>query len=108
MASEDRIKQLTEFMKEDPSDPFPIYALAIEHLEIDKRRSRELFEILIENHEDYIGTYYHAANLYSEIGEKDLATITYEKGIAKAKTLNEAHALKELQSAFLNFQFEDE
>ena len=107
MASEERIKQLNQFMNEDPTDPFPIYALAIEHLQIDKRRSRELFELLIEKHENYIGTYYHAAHLYSEIGEKELATITFEKGMEKAKKLNETHALKELQSAYMNFQFED-
>ncbi len=107
MASEERIKQLTQFMQEDPNDPFPVYALAIEHLQIDKRKSRELFEVLLKKHENYIGTYYHAANLYSEIGEKELATKTYEAGIEKAKALNESHALKELQSAYMNFQFED-
>jgi tetratricopeptide (TPR) repeat protein len=107
MASEERINQLMNFIKEDPNDPFLIYALAIEHLKIDKTRSLELFEDLLKNHENYIGTYYHAANLYSEMGNRDQATMIYEKGIETAKKQNEAHALKELQSAYLNFQFED-
>jgi Tfp pilus assembly protein PilF len=103
----DRIKKLEKFMKEEPADPFPKYALAIEHLQINKVRSQELFEDLLENHPNYIGTYYHAAELYSEIGDRDQARRTYELGIEKAKALKELHALKELQSAYLNFQFEE-
>lgn len=103
----DRISQLEKFMQEDPNDPFPRYALAIEHLRINKKKSRELFEDLLKNHPDYIATYYHAAALYIEVGERDLAEKTFESGMIKAKALDEIHALKELQSAYLNFQFEE-
>lgn len=103
----DRIKQLQKFMEEDPRDPFLKYALAIEHLQIDKTKSRELFEDLLENHPDYIGTYYHAAALYAELGLRDMAEKTYQSGIDKAKMLRETHALRELQSAYMNFQFEE-
>lgn len=105
--NEERIKQLIKFIEEDPSDPFPKYALAIEHIQLNKSKSMELFEELIKNHPDYIGTYYHAAHLYAELGEKEKAEETFEVGIEKSKELGEAHALKELQSAFMNFQFED-
>lgn len=103
----DRIKQLEKFLKDDPTDPFTKYALAIEHLKIDKEKSRQLFEDLMKNHPDYIGTYYHAAQLYADMDDRTRADDIYQKGIEKAKTLNEAHALKELQSAYLNFQFEE-
>lgn len=105
--NEERIKQLKKFIDEDPTDPFPKYALAIEYLPIDKKTSVELFEDLLENHDDYIGTYYHAAHLYAELGERQKAEETFEAGINKAQVLNEVHALKELQSAYMNFQFED-
>ncbi len=105
--NEDRIKQLVKFMEEDPTDPFPKYALAMEHLQLNKPKSLELFEDLLKNHPDYIGTYYHAAHLYAELGDRNNTEKTFESGIEKAKSLNEAHALKELQSAFMNFQFED-
>lgn len=104
--NQERIKQLINFIEEDPSDPFPKYALAIEYLQDNKQQSKELFEELIKNHPDYIGTYYHAAALYAELGESDKAEATYEAGIEKAKALDERHALKELQSAYMNFQFE--
>lgn len=103
----DRIKKLEKFIEEDPMDPFPKYALAIEHLQINKAKSKELFDDLLKNHPDYIGTYYHAADLYAELGDRDNAERIYELGIEKAQVLNESHALKELKSAYLNFQFED-
>lgn len=102
-----RIAQLKQFLKEEPEDPFLKYALAMEYLDTEPSKSRELFESLLENHPDYIGTYYHAAALYAEMDQRELAEKTYQTGIEKAKALNEAHALKELKTAYLNFQFED-
>lgn len=106
MGREARIKQLELFMKEDPGDPFVKFALAIEHLELNPSKSRELFEELLSKHPDYVGTYYHAASLYAELGENDLATQIYEQGIKKAEELKELHALKELKSAYQNFQID--
>ncbi|XOV90848.1 MAG: tetratricopeptide repeat protein [Bacteroidota bacterium] len=108
MGSEERIKQLEFYHKEDPNDPFPVYALAMEYLYIDKQKSRDLFEILLTNHADYIGTYYHAAALYIELGEKEKAELTYKVGISKAQKAGNHHALRELQSAYQNFLFDDD
>lgn len=104
----DRINQLEKFLREDPNDAFSKYALALEYLPINKAKSTELFDDLLENHPDYIGTYYHAAALHAELGHMDRAESIYQKGIAKAESLNEAHALRELNSAYLNFQFEND
>lgn len=103
----DRIRQLEQFISEDPTDPFPKYALAIEHLHTDKKKSLALFDNLLTNYPDYIGTYYHAAALHAELGNREQADTIYQKGIEKARALGEAHALRELQSAYLNFQYED-
>ena len=108
MGNEERIKQLELFHQEDPNDPFVIYALAIEHLPLNKSKSRELFDLLLSNHPKYIGTYYHAAALYTELGDLQKAEQIYEQGISMAESINEQHALKELKSAYLNFQFENE
>ena len=104
----DRVKQLEKFLQEDPNDSFSIYALALEYLPSNKLKSEELFNNLLKNHPDYIGTYYHAAALQSELGNIEKAETIYTNGISKAKELNEAHALRELQSAYTNFQFENE
>ncbi len=103
MGSEDRIKQLELFLKEDPDDPFIIFALALEHLDTDKTKTRELFESLLIDHPDYVGTYYHAAALFAETGETEKAKATYEQGIKVAETIDDGHALRELKSAYQNF-----
>ncbi|MEQ8582763.1 MAG: tetratricopeptide repeat protein [Marinoscillum sp.] len=103
----DRIRQLEKFMEDDPNDPFPKYALALEYLQTNKEKSAQLFEELLKNHSKYIGTYYHAAALFSELDDRKRAEQIYLTGIEMATQLNEAHALKELRSAYMNFQFEE-
>lgn len=102
-----RIMQLEKFLQEDPTDPFTKYALALEHIDSQKEKSLEFFEDLLKNHSDYIGTYYHAAALYAEMNNRERAETIYQQGIEMAKQLQEAHALKELQSAYMNFLYDD-
>ena len=104
----DRVKQLEKFLQEDPNDAFSKYALALEYLHTNKLKTEELFDNLLKNHPEYIGTYYHAAALHSELGNLEKAESIYIQGIEKAKELKEAHALRELQTAYTNFQFENE
>lgn len=108
MGNEDRIKQLEIFLQEDPDDPFVIYALAIEHLSAKREKTRELFDLLLLKHPNYIGTYYHAAALYDELGKRSRAKQIYQKGIEVAQSLGNHHALRELQAAYQNFQLDDE
>ena len=105
--NQDRISQLRLFLKEDPNDPFTKYALALEYLKIDKKESRKMFEELLKKHPDYVGTYYHAAALYDELDERILAEETYKKGIEVASVKGDHHALRELKTAYMNFQFDD-
>ncbi|MES2798291.1 MAG: tetratricopeptide repeat protein [Bacteroidota bacterium] len=101
------INELQVFYNEDPSDPFNIYGLAIEYLKSDWVKSRKYFEELLLNHEDYIATYYHAAALYLQINELELAEKTYLKGIEIAKRLGKAHALNELKRAYQSYLEEE-
>ncbi len=102
-----RIAQLEEFKKESPDDPFILYALATEYKEEMPEKAKLIFDELLEDFPDYIGTYYHAAALYSEHFDRDKAEEIYEKGIKKAQENGEQHALKELKNAYTNFQFEE-
>ena len=65
----DLLSQLQQFYKEEPTDPFNIYALATEYLKTDLIQSKLLFEELLNNHSAYIATYYHAAALYMLLNE---------------------------------------
>jgi tetratricopeptide (TPR) repeat protein len=104
--SSSRLELLEEYYRQDPSDPFNVYALAIEYLKSDTGRSKEYFTELLEKHPDYLPSYYHAAKLFVDLDEKEKAIEVYEKGIALAKTKKEFKALRELQSAYDELMFE--
>lgn len=101
-----RIEQLQQFYNADPADPFNAYALALEYLNHDRERSRELFEKLLSEHKNYLPTYYHAAKFFQESGDTTRAAEIYEAGIDLAKTLNDQKALRELRSAYDEMMFE--
>lgn len=105
--NESRLNRLFEFLKQDPQDPFIIYGIATEYLSIEPLKAKEYFEKLLKEHPDYLATYYHAAQLYVDLGEVDLAKATYEKGIEFAKG-QDAKAHRELQSAYNNWLYEME
>lgn len=98
-----RIAQLQQMLQETPSDPFLRYALALEYRKQDKQQAIQYFQQLLQQHPEYLATYYHAADLYTELGDTVTAKQVYETGIALARQQNEAHALRELQNAYQNF-----
>ncbi|WP_338763818.1 tetratricopeptide repeat protein [Bernardetia sp. ABR2-2B] len=118
-----RLKQLLELLEKEPNDTFLLYALATEYLKTDTKKALEYFENLLQNHTDYIATYYHAAELYVTLESYKKANKTYLKGIEvcekkiqKAQKKNkEADKVtlkshQELKSAYELFlmEFEDE
>ncbi|PPL00160.1 tetratricopeptide repeat protein [Parapedobacter indicus] len=97
----DRLQQLTDFLTENPNDPFLNYALATEHLKLGNiQDALEYYEKLVDNHPDYVGTYYHLGKLYETLGRKDDAIAVYEKGMHSARVKRDMHALSELQAAY--------
>lgn len=102
-----RLQQLLDFYKEDPTDPFIIYALATEYLKTDKKKSLEYYLHLVEHHPNYVATYYHLAKLYEKMEDKKMAIATYEKGITIAKQEKNQHALSELQQAYNELMYEE-
>ena len=101
--NQSRLEQLLQFYKEDPNDPFNIYALANEYKSSDPEKAIDYFEILIINHPDYIATYYHLGHLYIDVEEDEKAKSTFEKGIEIASKNNESLALRELKNAYDEF-----
>ncbi|HEX8041111.1 MAG TPA: tetratricopeptide repeat protein [Chryseosolibacter sp.] len=102
----DRIILLEKFYQEDPDDPFNLYALALEYLKYDPAKAVTLFTRLLKEHEGYLPTYYHAARLFQETGEKEKAIAVYERGMALAKELNDNKTLRELRSAYDELMFD--
>ncbi len=102
----ERIKQLEKFYEDDPGDPFNAYALALEYLTRDAAKTRQLFELLLEKHADYLPTYYHAAKFFADGGDQERATGIFEAGIELARKNGDAKALRELRAAYDEMMFE--
>ncbi len=104
---EQRIQKLKAFLKEDPEDPFLIYALANEYAHDKPAEALKYYRQLLQAHENYTATYYHAANLLAETGSRQEAEQVFLKGLEVCKQQQDTHALRELQGAYTNFLYDD-
>ncbi len=97
----DRIEKLKEFLQSTPNDNFLKHALALEYIKInDDEKARALFEDILNQSPDYIGSYYHLAKLFERNNDTEKAIHWYEKGMAAAKEAKDQHAYNELQAAY--------
>ncbi|HVD97066.1 MAG TPA: hypothetical protein VNB90_02605 [Cytophagaceae bacterium] len=101
-----KINQLLEFLKEDPNDPFTLYALALEYEKQDQEQTRKYYDLLLKEHPDYLATYYHAAKFY-EKQDRTKAEEIYRAGMTLALSQRKTKPYQELQNA-LNLLLEDE
>lgn len=101
-----RLETLQQFFQDDPNDPFNLYALALEWQRTDPHQSLYFFQELISRHPEYIPTYYQLGKFYQELNERDKAQKIFKQGIEYAKQKNEMKALRELQTAFQELEFE--
>ena len=96
-----RIEKLKEFLAVNPHDGFVQHALALEYAKLgDDAEARKLFETLLTEDENYIGSYYQLAKLLERTNAKDEAIRWYEKGMLKAKEVGDHHAYNELRVAY--------
>ena len=94
----DRIHQLEDFIKEDPSDPFNYYALGLEYITKSESTALAIFKRLVQEHKDYVPTYYQLAKLYEQLGQRDNALQIYHEGIVIARQQNDLKTLRELSA----------
>ncbi len=101
-----RLAFLLQFFEEDSNDPFNAYALAMEYQQTDVTKAAEYFQLLLEQHPDYLPTYYHAAALFAELEQLDVAEQLYQKGMQLALSQQNTKTYQELQRAYRGFQDE--
>ena len=96
-----RLNKLLEFLDNDPNDSFILYALATEYNSLnDIEKAFNYYLKLVNEHPNYVGTYYHLGKLYEKQGEKDKAIDIYQKGMLIARSKRDMHAFSELQGAY--------
>ena len=97
----DRIARLKEFLAANPTDSFVQHALALEYVKLgDDAEAKRWFEKVLQENENYVGSYYHLGQLLERMNDPKAAIAVYEKGMQKAKEAGEGHAYNELQAAY--------
>jgi tetratricopeptide (TPR) repeat protein len=100
----ERIKTLEQWIKEDPSDPFNKYGLAMELSQSQPEKAAALFTELLTSHPNYLPTYYIAAQFFSRT-KPDKAIAILEAGIELAKRQNNEKTKREMESALGELRF---
>jgi tetratricopeptide (TPR) repeat protein len=98
--SADRLFQLEELLKEDPTDSFLQYGIALEYAKkgnVDEAILR--IEKLLSEKPDYLGAYYQLGQYYEVVNKNNEAISIYEKGMVLAKKLGNMKTLNELREA---------
>ena len=101
-----RLHLLQEFYDQDSNDPFNLYGLALEYQKTDLKKSKELFDLLLNDFNDYLAAYYMTAKLYEELELEEDAVIIYKKGILVAQNQNNTKIENELKNALTNLEME--
>jgi tetratricopeptide (TPR) repeat protein len=95
-----RIDALSAFIAQNPKDPFPRYALALEYKNGGRLEdARTAFETLMSSHPDYTAAYLHAGNTLVALGLRDEAKVVYERGVEACLRKGDTHARGELEGA---------
>lgn len=104
----ERIQHLLQFVQDEPDQPFNVYALAMEYLTENPGQAQHYLEKLLVEHPHYLPTYYHAAQLYSDLGDRTKAAMYYDFGLQLARQQNNQKTFDELLRAYRAFQDDDE
>ena len=96
-----RIEKILEYLQNTPDDNFLRHALALEYVKQgNDKDAGALFEAILKDSPDYVGSYYHFGKLLERNGETNKAIECYETGMKQAKAVNDQHAYNELQAAY--------
>lgn len=104
----ERIQQLLQFVQDEPNEPFNVYALAMEYLSNDQGQALHYMEKLLTEHPGYLPTYYHAAALYAEIGDRAKTELLYELGLQLAREQGNDKTFQELKRAQQAFRDDED
>lgn len=94
-----KITELESLLDDRPDDPFLIFALAKEHdKQLNPLQAVLIYEHLVNEHPDYIGTYYHYASLLYNRGNRNEAIKLVDIGMERGSAVKDLHAVSELKS----------
>lgn len=104
--STDRLSQLEQLLKEDPTDPFLQYGIALEHAKKGNvSEAIKRIEKLLAEKPDYLGAYYQLGQYYEVVNKNNEAITIYEKGIVLAKKVGNVKTMNELREALQQLEY---
>jgi tetratricopeptide (TPR) repeat protein len=96
----DRIAQLSKFLEARPDDPFPRYALALEHRSRgDLPAAAAALEELARRAPAYVPSYLMLGQILVSLGRAPEAAAALRRGQESARAAGDRHALSELTDA---------
>ena len=96
----DRIEAMTHFIEQFPDNPFPRYALAMEHKTAGRHDDAiACFSALVAKLPDYVPASLQFGMVLTDAGRDEEARDIFTRGIEAAKAKGDNHALSELQGA---------
>lgn len=97
----EKIHRIIELLEQYPSDNFLRHVLALEYVKAgDDGKARQLFQAILNEFPDQVGSYYHLAKLLERIGQKEEALKWYKLGMTESKKAKDNRTYNELQSAY--------
>ena len=97
MAEANRLQMLTEFLQQNPGDPFARYGLAMEYSKAGQTdQALAEFNKLLELHPDYTNGYFMAAQALERAARTAEAKKMLERGVEAARRTGNKHALSEM------------
>ena len=95
-----KIDSLKQFLTITPNDSFLQHALALEYIKINEDNAAKLlFENILKNDSNYVGSYYHLGKLLERTNNNTEAVTIYKQGMLMAKAVKDMHTYNELQAA---------
>jgi Tfp pilus assembly protein PilF len=103
MSDKTRKEMLEAMLAEEGSDPFLHYGLAMEYVAAGDDAGAVLrFEQLFVVAPEYVPAYLQAGQALVRLRRNEDARGVFERGIATAKRLGDAHAAEEMQGMLMN------
>ncbi len=95
-----RLEALQKFVEQSPSDPFPLYGLAMELKNAGQpEEAHQKFVTLETKFPDYVAQYLMHGQLLAGLDRKEEARGVFTRGIEASRKKGNAHALGELEQA---------
>jgi len=96
----ERMRKLDELLTKQGSDPFQLYAMAMEHKKAgDYPRALEFLQRTLQADAGYCYAYFQQGQVHEAAGDVEAAKGAYREGIVAATKKGDEHARSEIQGA---------